>query len=373
MLYRLLRLIIKELQAILGNKQGRMLLIMPVLMQTALFPFAATLEVKNSILAIYNQDGGAPSIELVQRLSRTAAFTQILMIHSQAQMRASIDQQKALLALHIPSDFSKRLANRQSAPLQIIIDGRRSNSGQIASAYAGQVIMRFAADQGGHGGHGGIAPALATSLIVRNIYNPNLDYKWHILPSLVAIITTIGCLMVTALSVAREREEGTFDQLLVSPLTPAYIMAGKAVPGMLVAIAQGSVIALAAILVYRVPFTGSVAVLFTGMVCYGLALAGGGLFISSLCATQQQAFLGVFAFMVPAVILSGYVAPIENMPTVFRWIAHANPLSYFIQILKGVFLKDYGFADALPLLWPLLLIAAITLSMALTMFRRHIA
>jgi ABC-2 type transport system permease protein len=209
-------------------------------------------------------------------------------------------------------------------------------------------------------------------LNVRHIYNPNLNFKWHILPSLVAIITTLGCLIVTALSVAREREEGTFDQLLVSPLTPAYIMAGKAVPGVLVAVVQGSFIAIVANLIYGVPFTGSVAVLMTGMVCYGLALAGVGLFISSLCSTQQQAFLGVFSFMVPAVVLSGYIAPIENMPVVLQWIAQIDPLSYFIRILKGVFLKGFGFADAWPHLWPLLLIALCTLSAALRMFRRHI-
>jgi ABC-2 type transport system permease protein len=208
---------------------------------------------------------------------------------------------------------------------------------------------------------------------VRNLYNPNIDFKWHILPSLVAIITTIGCLIVTALSVAREREEGTFDQLLVSPLTPAYIMAGKAVPGVLVAFLQGGFIALAARFAYGVPFTGSLPLLILGMLGYGLALSGVGLFISSLSSTQQQAFLGVFCFMVPAVILSGYVTPIESMPAVLQWIAAVNPLTYFILILKGVFLKGLGFAGAWPYLWPLLLIAVVNLLLALALFRRHIS
>lgn len=188
-----------------------------------------------------------------------------------------------------------------------------------------------------------------------------------------AIITTIGCLIVTALSVAREREEGTFDQLLVSPLTAGWIMAGKAVPGILVAVGQGTIVALAARFLYQVPFGGSTTLLMAGMVCYGLALAGIGLFVSSLCSTQQQAFLGVFSFMVPAVILSGYVSPIENMPLLFQWLAAVDPLSHFILLLKGVFLKDLGWSAALPLLWPLLAIAGVTLSLALAMFRRHIA
>ena len=150
-------------------------------------------------------------------------------------------------------------------------------------------------------------------------------------------------------------------------------MAGKAVPGVVIAAAQGCFIAMAAAWGFGVPFTGSVPLLLTGLVCYGLALAGVGLFISSISENQQQAFLGVFTFMAPAVMLSGYVAPIENMPRFFQWVATCDPLSYFIPILKGCFLKDFGFQDAWGFLWPLLAIAVVTLSAALRLFRRHIA
>ncbi|MEN3031997.1 ABC transporter permease [Chromobacterium amazonense] len=359
---RLLWLIVKELQTIMGNRQGRLLLVVPVLLQLVVFPFAATLEVKHASLAVYNQDAGAASQELVKRLAVSATFDHVVPVHSLPELRDCIDRQCALLAVVFPQDFSRALASGRNASLQVIVDGRRSNSGQIASAYIGQVVAGYQAERGGS------MPQVA----VRNLYNPNLEYQWHVLPSLVAIITTIGCLIVTALSVAREREEGTFDQLLVSPLTPAYIMAGKAVPGILVALLQGSLIALAAAWVYRVPFDGSVALLLLSMASYGLALAGVGLFISSLSRTQQQAFLGVFSFMVPAVILSGYVSPIENMPEALQWLALLNPLSYFIPILKGTFLKGYGFADAWPWLLPLWLIALLTLSLALWCFRRHV-
>ena len=364
MLNRLLCLIIKEFQVILGDKRARTMLIMPVVLQTLIFPFAATLEVRNSTLAIFNQDGGQASVELIQRLSRTAAFSKIAMVQDDGAMQEALDQQKALLALRFPMDFSRCLASGQTAQVQVLLDGRRSNSGQIAAGYASQVFQDYGAERGAQP---------ASTLSVRNLYNPNLEFKWHVLPSLVAIITTIGCLIVTALSVAREREEGTFDQLLVSPLTPAYIMAGKAVPGVAIAVVQGSFIAVAAAWGYGVPFTGSVPLLLTGMVFYGLALAGVGLFISSISENQQQAFLGVFAFMAPAVMLSGYVAPIENMPRFFQWVATCDPLSYFIPILKGCFLKNFGFRDAWHLLWPLLAIALVTLSTALRLFRRHIA
>lgn len=362
MLIRLWWLIRKELQALMGNTQGRFLLIMPVLLQTALFPFAATLEVTGNTLAIYDQDGGAQSRELIERLTHMPAFTTVVPVAGEAGMTNAITGQQALIGLIIPQDFSRRLARSEQARLQLIIDGRRSNGGQVAAGYINQVIARWQSEGKG-----------LPELTVRHLYNPNIEFSWHILPSLVAIITTIGCLIVTALSVAREREEGTFDQLLVSPLTAGWIMAGKAVPGILVAVGQGTIVALAARFLYQVPFGGSTTLLMAGMVCYGLALAGIGLFVSSLCSTQQQAFLGVFSFMVPAVILSGYVSPIENMPQLFQWLAAVDPLSHFILLLKGVFLKDLGWSAAWPLLWPLLAIAGVTLSLALAMFRRHIA
>jgi len=364
MFYRLFRLVVKELQALLGNTQGRKLLIVPVLLQTALFPFAATLEVKNATIAIYNQDSGVASRELMQRLAHTGAFAELVMVHSDQQLQQVIDNQQTLLAVRFAPDFTERLLSHRGASLNLLLDGRRSNSAQIASGYVMQVVNAYATEQGGNPG---------SDLMIRNLYNPNLDYKWHVLPSLIAIITTVGCLIVTALSVAREREEGTFDQLLVSPLTPAYIMAGKLVPGILVALFQGSIIAFAARFIYGVPFTGSLPVLFLGLICYGMALAGVGLFISSISATQQQAFLGVFAFMVPAVILSGYVAPIENMPLFLQWLAHVNPLTYLILIVKGCFLKGMGLSGALPHLWPMLVIAVCTLTLALRLFRSHIA
>ena len=362
MLIRLWWLIRKELQALMGNTQGRFLLIMPVLLQTALFPFAATLEVTGNTLAIYDQDGGAQSRELIERLTHMPAFTTVMPVAGEAGMTDAITGQQALIGLIIPQDFSRRLARGDTAKVQLIIDGRRSNGGQVAAGYINQVIARWQSEGKG-----------LPTLTVRHLYNPNIEFSWHILPSLVAIITTIGCLIVTALSVAREREEGTFDQLLVSPLTAGWIMAGKAVPGILVAVGQGTIVALAAPFLYPVPFGGSTTLLMAGMVCYGLALAGIGLFVSSLCSTQQQAFLGVFSFMVPAVILSGYVSPIENMPLLFQWLAAVDPLSHFILLLKGVFLKDLGWSAAWPLLWPLLAIAGVSLSLALAMFRRHIA
>lgn len=368
MFARLLTLIIKELQLAFRDPRTRQMLILPVILQLMVFPFAATLEVKNSTLAILNHDEGSQSHELVERLAQARAFPKVLMTRSQAEITGIIDRQEALLGLEFPADFSRSLAAGRTATVVALVDGRRSNSAQIALGYAQSVVQGYGAELASAAGH----PA-PSEIVVRHQYNPNLDYRWFLMPALVAIITTFGSLVVTALSIAREREQGTFDQLLVSPLTPGQIMFGKAVPALLIAIGQGTIIALATVFIYHVPFHGSIALLYLGMICYGASLAGFGLFISALCETQQQAFLGVFSFLVPAIMLSGFISPVENMPMFFRVIAWIDPLSHFIVIVKGLFLKGYDFALIWPNLWPLILTTAFTVSIGYWMFRRRIA
>lgn len=369
---RLITLIRKELELAFRDPQSRRLLVLPVILQLLLFPFAATLEVRNSVLAVLDQDGGAESRELIQRLAIAAAFSKLLVVHSQQDLTRAIDEQRALLGLEFPSDFSRALAAGRRASILAVIDGRRSNSAQIAAGYAQNVVLSYANELAGS--H---RPALGGSdpggVLVRHWFNPNLEYRWFILPVLVAIITTLGSLILTALSVAREREQGTLDQLLVSPLTPGLIMVGKTVPALMIAFSQATLIALAAVFLYHVPFQGSVLLLYVSMLCFALSLAGFGLFISSLCSTQQQAFLGVFSFMVPGIMLSGFVAPVENMPLPFRCLAWIDPLSHFVVIVKGLFLKGYDFPLVWPNLWPLLLIAALTMSTGYWMFRRRVA
>jgi len=368
MLGRLLTLIRKELLLAFRDPQSRRLLILPVLLQLLLFPFAATLEVRNATLAILDNDRGAEAQELVKRLAAARAFPIVRLVTDQASLTRTLEEQDALVGVEFPADFSRRLQQGAAGELLAIVDGRRSNSAQIALGYVQSIVADYAEERAR-----GAGAAVPSRIVLRNRYNPNLEYRWFLLPSLVAIITTIGSLVVTALSIAREREQGTFEQLLVSPLTPALIMFGKTVPALLIAFGQALIIALAAVFIYQVPFTGSLLALGVCMVLYALSLAGFGLFISSICATQQQAFLGVFTFMVPAIMLSGFVAPVENMPAFFRGIAWVDPLSHFIVILKGVFLKSYGLGLAWPNMWPLLLTTVLTVSLAYWMFRRQLA
>lgn len=368
MLHRLWTLIRKELQSLLREPQTRAILVLPVIIQVVLFPLAATLEVTNATIAIYSEDNGRHSVELTQRFAQANAFSHVLRLHGPQQVQPTIDTQKALLVARFPANFSRELDQGKPTQLQLILDGRNSNSAQIAARYLQQIVMDYQNEL-----TQGQERSGNSELVVRNWYNPNLDYDWFVVPSLVAMITTVGIMIVTSLSVAREREQGTLDQLLVSPLTTWQIFVGKAIPALIVATFQATIVLLAGILVYQIPFAGSLLLFYFTMVVYGLSLVGFGLLISSLCATQQQAFIGVFVFMMPAILLSGYVSPVENMPVWLQNLTWVNPIRHFTEITKQIYLKDASFHIIWQSLWPLLVIAATTGLAAYAMFRRKIA
>jgi ABC-2 type transport system permease protein len=368
MYHRLWTLIRKELQSLLREPQTRTILILPVVLQVILFPFAATLEVTNATIAIYNQDNGSYSVELTQRFAHAKAFSHLLLLKSPQEIQPTLDKQKALLLIRFPADFSRNLASKQPAKLQIILDGRNSNSAQIAANYLQQIVKNYQLEL-----MTGQPKSNNSELVVRNWYNPNLNYKWFVVPSLIAMITTIGVMIVTSLSVAREREQGTLDQLLVSPLATWQIFIGKAIPAQIVAIAQATIVLAVGIWGYQIPFSGSVLLFYFTMLIYGLSLVGFGLLISALSSTQQQAFIGVFVFMMPAILLSGYVSPVENMPVWLQNLTWINPIRHFTDITKQIYLKDASLDIVWGSLWPLLVIAAITGSAAYWMFSRKVA
>jgi len=367
MFFRLVTLVRKELHALLRDRQGRLLLIVPVILQVAIFPFAATLEVKNNTLGVMNSDGGPESFELIQRFSQAQAFDRLVFLEGELAMQRAIDDQQVLAVVRFPSGFSRDIAAGRPATLQAVLDGRRSNSGQVVNGYLRRMLQDYLNDR-----RAGVGRNARSEMVVRHWYNPNLDFVRHIVPCLVAIITTISTLVVTALSVAREREQGTFDQLLVSPLTPGLIMVGKAIPAFLVALVQATVIVVAGVVVYRIPFQGALLVIDASMIFYVRALVGVGFLISSLCSTQQQAFLGVFSFIMPAILLSGFPSPVENMPVWLQYLDWFNPLQHFIVVVKGVFIKGLGPSLIAQSLWPLLVIGMITLSAANWLFRRRL-
>jgi len=211
-----------------------------------------------------------------------------------------------------------------------------------------------------------------STVVSRAWFNPNLDPQWSTVPGLVAILTTLMGVMVTGLSVARERELGSFDQLLVSPLSPTEILIGKSSPALVIGVAQATGMVLVGVFVFGVPFRGSVVLLYASMVVFLLAVIGVGLFVSSLARTQQQAVLYSFLFIVPAVLLSGFASPVENMPDWIQSLTVANPVRHFLVILKGLFLKDLPAVEVARRLQPLVVLAAVTLTTASWLFRRRI-
>ena len=365
---RIRALIIKEFLAIWVDKKSRFVLFVPPVLQLLVFAFAATLEVKNVSLAILNRDNGSQSFELIQRFYGSPTFYQIIYLKNEKELETVIDEQKALLAIHFDEQFSRNILGGKTGIVQAILDGRKSNAALIVQGYIFQIIQQFNIDISQK-----MNRADASSVLVaRNWFNPNLDYLWFTVPNLCGVLTMGVTLIVTALSVARERELGTFDQVLVSPLQPYEILIGKALPALVIGIFEGSLILFVAKFVFQIPFHGYLPLLYIGMLIFICAIIGIGLFLSSLCKTQQQAILGAFLFMSPSVILSGFATPIENMPPWLQTITLANPLRYFLIIIKGVMLKNMPPAAIFSYTWPMAIIAAFNLAGATWFFRRRL-
>jgi ABC-2 type transport system permease protein len=370
MLNRIQALIVKETLAVLRDPRNRAALIVPPLLQLMLFSFTATLEVKNINLAILNDDYGQISSELIQRFEASKNFGRIRFVHSTAALRDLIDRQTVIAGVHFQGDFSRLFYAGRFPSIEILLDGRKSNASQIVQGYITSMVEQYNSET--------VAPAKEqerkeASITARNWFNPNLDYIWFTVPSLVVIITLQVSVNVTSMSVAREREMGTFDQLLVSPLGPLEIMAGKTIPAFILALAEATIFVLVAVFIFRIPFRGSLPLLYGSLIVFVASVVGIGLAISSFVATQQQALLGVFTFMVPALLMSGYTTPIENMPDWLQPFTYANPLRYMMVIVKGVFLKSMPAADVFANIWPMAVIAAFTLSLATWFFRRRLA
>jgi len=357
-------LLIKEILVLLKDPRGRYVLIVPPLLQLFIFAFAATLDVKNVPIGILNRDNGEKSIELVERFWGAQPFTKVTFLQSVSEIADFIDTQKGVMVLSIDEQFSRDIDAKKPATVQLIFDGRKSNSAQIVAGYSAQILNQFSED---------ITPEVVPArLFTRNWYNPNLLYYWYNVPSLVAVLTMALGLIVTSLSVAREREMGTFDQLLVSPVSPLEIMLGKMLPAVIIAISEATVIVLVAIFIFNIPFVGHLWLLYSGLIVFVFSIVGVGLFISSLCSTQQQAILGTFCFLSPSVLLSGFATPIENMPLWLQHVTAINPLRYILVIARGQFLKGQAVDIVFSNIWPMALIALFTLTASTWLFRRKI-
>lgn len=368
-LQRVFALTIKELLALLRDAASRAVLIGPPIIQLLVFGYAATFDLNHVPFVVYNQDQGRLSRDFIARFAGSPSFDLLRIVHDQNALGKAIDDKSALMAIDIGPNFTSDIESGRTTHVQLILDGRDSNTAALAMGYAQSIVTTF--NEAQVAAHGGTPPS--SVLLERAWFNPNLDSRWFIVPGICGILTLLVSMLTTGLSVAREREMGTFDQLLVTPMGPTEILFGKALPGFLVGMVEGSFIVLVSIFWFHVPFTGSFVGLYLGFFCFLLATVGIGLMISSLAVTQQQGLLGVFLFMVPAIVLSGFATPIANMPRVVQYITLLDPLRYFLIILRGSFLEGAGASLFWPQYWPLVITGVASMVVAGRLFRRRLA
>jgi ABC-2 type transport system permease protein len=362
MMGRLFALIRKEALAIRNDKKSLFVVIVPPLIQVLMFSFAATLEIKHIDLAVFDQDGTHTSQELIQNFKGSPYIQKLIRVGNNHEISELINTQQVLAVLVIPNGFGKEVLSAK-ANVQLILDGRRSNTAQIAEGYLSSIVQTFFLSK---------QPSTsAVTIQTRFFFNSNLSNFWWIVPNLFGSITMIVAMLLTALSIARERELGTFDQILVSPLRPFEILVGKLVPALLISMLESILILLFAIYLFGVPLMGSLAILYTGVIVFLFSISGIGLFISAISNTQQQAILGSFVFLLPSILLSGFATPIENMPSWLQPLTALTPLKYYLILIKGVFLKDISWEIAWTLIVPMLFLGTVFMSITMIFFRRR--
>lgn len=365
----------KEFLAVLKDPASRAILIAPALVQSLLFGYAATFDLNDAPYVLLDQDGGAAAHEFVARLEGGAIFRRVATLSGPAHIADMINTHQAMAAVVIAPDFEQRLragAAHGPAPVQLIVDGRNSNTAGAAAGHASAVAAEFnrawrIRNSNGLGNAGG-PPVVET----RAWYNPNLQTRWAILPGMIAALSMLQTLLLSALSVAREREQGSFDQLLVTPMSPLEIMAGKALAPVLIGLAQSSIILLVTLFWFHVPLAGSLWTLYAGLLLFTVASVGIGLSISAVSLNMQQAMLYTFVLIMPLMLLSGLTTPVRNMPALLQTLTLANPLRFAIDLVQRVYLEGVGLQVVAGDLLPLVIIAALTLPLAAWLFRNRL-
>ena len=342
-LIRIASLVRKELLAVLRDKKSRLALIIPPIIQIAIFGYAATMNVTRVPYAVLDKDGGEAAAQYIADLEGTGIFRRQAAAATEKDIDRMIDNREIVVGLTIPPDFSRSIQTGRPASLQLIADGRNTNTAAIALSYGQQIAAAYGAELlSKNGGSPGETQSRAW-------FNPNLITRWFIVPGLIAVLVLINSILSGALSIAREREEGTFDQLLVAPYTPGEILLGKGTASVVTGIMQAVFVVLVAMFWFRIPFQGSIWLLSAALLLFIVTAAAIGLCISSFAQSLQQAIVGTFLLLVPMVMLSGFATPISSMPEIFQDLTLLNPMRYGLELIQRIFLEGAGFLD----LWPL--------------------
>lgn len=329
-------------------KMFGIILIAPVI-QLIFLGYAANLDIEKIKLVVFDQDKSSTSRKLVEELTSSGYFVIQDNVNDYKSVTKSLDFNKAIVALVIPNDFEKSLNRKETAKLQAIFDAADGNTASIAAGYLQQIILQFAKNasfQMMQRSGNLIIPVGSISPEIRVWYNPTLKTRNYMVPGIVGLLLSIVTLLLTSLAVVKEKEIGTMEQLIVTPLKPYQIIIGKLVPFILLGFLSIVIVLTAMRIVFDIPVKGSIPFLFLSAFFYILSTLGLGLFVSTISKTQQQAMMiAVFAVMMPMVFLSGFAFPIENMPEIIQYISYIIPLKYFINIIRGVISKGLGFSE----------------------------
>lgn len=357
-------IVVKEFLVLLRDPAARGIVFGAPLLQLLVFSFAATLEVRNINVAVVNEDLGRGAYEFIQQMEAASFVDQLIYLPSLEAVKTAINTRDVLLAVHLQQDFSRNIARGEPGTIQVLVDGRRANAGQVAFSYLQTIASELQLELTEMN-----STDVTPQVLVRHWYNPNLEFRWFIVPALVTTLAFIPAVSISILSVARDRELGTLDQLIVSPVSPTQIIVSKALPPIVAGLISSVIISTLAVFAFQVPYTGSLLTMFSAIGLFVFACAGFGLAISAFCNTQQQAMMGMFTLTVPMFITSGFFSPVENMPEFLQVFSELNPLKHAMIVVQGCFLQALTLAEAWRNMWPLIILGLVCMGLATAILR----
>jgi ABC-2 type transport system permease protein len=385
--HRVRELLRKEFRQMFRDPRARRLLFVAPIVQLIIFGYAVNTDVRNARLMVLDRDNSAQSRALVDAMTSSGYFVVGAHAERTSELVRALDHGDALATLEIPRKFAADLSAGRPTSVQFLVDGTTANTANVLLGYAGRIISQWgAAHSSGRGpGSGGTASGRAppgnvagsasptrpgVDFRARAWYNPGLVSRVYNVPAVIGTIVLMMTLLLTSLAVVRERELGTLEQLMVSPLKPLELVIGKTVPPVFVAFVDLILVTVISLLWFHIPFRGSALFLPAASLVFILSGLGVGLFISTISATQQEAFMSMFFFFLPAILLSGFLFPIANMPESLQYLTYLNPLRYFLEIVRGVFLRGAGWQILWPQVLVLFLIGVGVLGAATQRFRK---
>lgn len=362
---RVLWMIKKEMLSTLKDPATRAILIMPVLVQSVLFGYAATYNLERVPYALLDHSHSQAGTEFLAKLDGTGVFRRVHNLSNTEEIAPVIDSGEALMVLTLDYDFAKNLEQGKPARLQVIADGRNTTTASIATGYLNRVITAFNEEK---------SPGLyAVALETVAWFNPNLITRWNFMPGLMGLLSLIQVLLLAGLSVAREREQGTFDQLLVTPMSPVQLLIGKAVVPLLIGLLQATMVLLICRFWFGIPMAGGLFALYLTLFVFTLSCTGIGLCISAVSNSMQQVMVYCFVFLLPMVLLSGLATPVSNMPEPLQILTYADPLRFALDSIRRIYLEGCDAATVAGNFPPMLAVAALTLPAAAWLFRNKMA